>query len=213
MTIIAARFRACRRAAFAALTLAAASVGSAFAQPTPEEVVDQVSAYLNSVETIAGEFVQIEPGAVITEGEYAIWRPGRMYFRYAPPSQVRVISDGIWVGVLDEEDDKTVERWPLFDTPLHLLLADDVDLRGENAVAGVVEDDQYYRLTLVDPSGDVGGNLEVVLDKAPLRLREWTVTDAEGYTTRVVLRTATFNERVEPEIFVIPDQDQDGFDR
>lgn len=172
-------------------------------EETEAELVDRISVYLNSITTIAGEFLQLEPGNVMTEGEYAIRRPGRMYFRYEPPNPVRVVSDGVWVAVFDEEDDPAIDRYFLADLPLSLFLGDDVDLRGEGAVQAVFSDDLYHHLTIVDPSGDIDGTIELVFDKEPLRLREWTVTDADGYTTRVVLRTSTFNARVEPELFVI----------
>ncbi len=209
MTTIAVLTRAWRRAAGAAGLALAVSAGAATAQTAENELVDRISAYLNSVETIAGEFVQIEPGAVITEGEYAIRRPGRMYFRYDPPNPVRVVADGFWVAVFDEVDDPAIDRFLLSETPLYLLLQEDVDLREENAVKTVVEDDEYFRVLVIDPAGDIDGDIELVFDKDPLRLREWTVTDADGYTTRVVLRTATFNARVDPDLFFIESAEEE----
>lgn len=187
---------------FLAVPLLAASVA---VQPAlaSEEIADQVSAYLNSVETITGEFMQIAPGNVITEGEFAIRRPGRMFFSYEPPNPTRVVSDGIWVAVFDEEDDPAIDRYPLIDTPLYLLLKDDLDLHDEDAIRTVEETSDQYRLTVVDPSGDTEGEIILVFDKTPIRLRQWIVIDPQGRMTTVVLRGTDFNSKVDNALFVI----------
>ena len=206
---LAASFRALGRASALAIGVVGSVAGVAAAN---DAVVDQVSAYLNSVETITGEFRQIASGDVITDGQYAIRRPGRLYFRYEPPSPVRVVADGFWVAVFDEENDPAIDRYPLSETPLYLLLKEDVDLREENAVKQVEELGEYYRLTVQDPSGDTEGEIIMVFDKAPLRLREWTIFDAQGHATKVVLRTANFNVAVDNSLFVIEsEKEEDRF--
>lgn len=189
------------------MTPAIAQNESGLSQDEENALIDDISAYLNAVETISGEFVQIEPGGVITEGDYAIRRPGRMFFSYDPPNAVRVVADGFWVAVFDEVEDPDVDRYFLSELPLSMFLDDDVDLRRDNAVARVEVANDFYRIALVDPEGDIDGEIVLVLDREPLRLREWTVVGGDGYTTRVVLRTAEFNIRVDPALFVI-----DGFD-
>ena len=195
-----------------AAPLAASAVLTASSAQANDKVVDQVTAYLNSVETISGEFRQIAPGNVITDGEYAIRRPGRMYFRYEPPSPVRVVADGFWVAVFDEEDDPSIDRYPLSETPLYLLLKEGVDLRKEQAVKKVEETDKLYRVTVFDPTGDTEGEILLVFDKSPMRLREWTVFDGQGAATKVVLRTADFNAKVDNALFVIETkEDEKGY--
>lgn len=176
-----------------------------------EEVVDEISRYLNSLTTVSGAFLQIAPGDSITEGQFALRRPGRMYFRYDPPSPIRVVADGFWVAVFDEENDPAIDRYPLSETPLYLLLKEDVDLGAEGAVTQVDETEDLYRLTVVDPSGDTEGQIILVFGKSPIRLREWTVVDAQGRTTKVVLRNAEFNVDVENSLFVIETEKEDRF--
>ncbi|MCI4663873.1 MAG: outer membrane lipoprotein carrier protein LolA [Neomegalonema sp.] len=214
--------RALARAACLSLALLAGAVAAptsllaetskeaeADAAKARDAIIDKISAYLNSVKTITGKFRQVSSDDLITDGDYAIRRPGRMYFRYAPPSYVRVVADGFWVAVFDEKNDPAIDRYPLSETPLYLLLKKDVDLRKEKAVKKVEETEKFYRITVFDPSGDTQGDIMLVFDKAPLRLREWTVTDVEGNSTKVVLRTSVFNVKVDPALFVIEQEKEE----
>ena len=212
MLKFAASFTAFGRISAFVAGLAAGAVGALPGSAAANDaVIDQVSAYLNSVETITGQFRQISPGEIVIDGEYAIRRPGRMYFRYEPPSPVRVIADGFWVAVFDEENDQSIDRLPLSETPLYLLLKEDVDLLEEKAVRSVEETDSLYRVTIFDPTGNTEGQILLVFDKSPIRLREWTVTDAQGQQTQVVLRTADFNVKVDAALFVIEKEEDEGF--
>lgn len=217
MTQLADRWQRCLRACALSVAAALASIAPPFGatqqaaaqnpssaeRPSDAEIIDKISAYMNSVKTISGKFRQIEPGPVFRDGQYAIRRPGRMFFRYDPPDPVRIVADGFWVATFDEIDDPSVDRLPLSETPLHVLLKEDVNLRKEKVVKSVRVQKDFYRVLVHDPSNDVEGDIELVFDRAPLRLREWTVTEPDGYTTTVVLRTAIFNKRVDPALFVI----------
>ena len=59
------------------------------------EALDAVSAYLNSIVTLKGGFVQIEPDGNVAEGTVYISKPGKMRFAYNPPSPTLIVSDGL----------------------------------------------------------------------------------------------------------------------
>ena len=94
---------------------------------TPEQraQLDKISAYLNSIRTLKGSFVQLDPNGNLEEGDFYLEKPGRMRFEYRPPSAVLVVSDGDTVAVKNTKL-RTVDRYPLTDTPLDLLLGDDL---------------------------------------------------------------------------------------
>ncbi len=195
-------------AASLALTLALPSLASAGPAEDARDLA-RISNYLNATETLEGNFVQVDPGGVVSEGDFFMRRPGRLRFEYDPPNPTLVIADGFWVAVVDARDG-VADRVPLSETPLYLLLKENVDLRREGAVTRIERGDNQLAVTAGDPSGEVQGDITMVFSNNPLELRQWIVTDAEGKATTVALRDMRANVRIEPSQFVIENAPRDN---
>jgi outer membrane lipoprotein-sorting protein len=193
------------------LPLLAALALAPLAAPAQEDARDlaRISNYLNATETLQGVFVQVDAAAKVTEGDFYMRRPGRLRFEYAPPSPTIVIADGFWVAVIDARDGRA-DRVPLSDTPLNLLLKENVDLRREGSVRRIERSADQLRVTAVDPTGRTPGEITMVFSNNPLELRQWIVTDAQGQTTTVALRDMRTNVRLDPGLFVIEDAARDN---
>ena len=99
-------------------------------------MLDRISLYLSSIQTLVGNFVQIAPDGSRTEGTFYIQKPGKVRFEYNPPSPIDVIADGSSVAVRNR-DLATQDLWPLSQTPLRYLLADHIDLLRDTDVVSV----------------------------------------------------------------------------
>src|SRR6516165_2378934 len=86
-------------------------------------LLDRISNYLSSVQTMVGKFVQVGPDGGRTEGTFYMQKPGRVHFEYNPPSPIDIISDGSSVVVRDRKL-ATQDLYPLSQTPLRYLLAE-----------------------------------------------------------------------------------------
>ncbi len=89
--------------------------------------IQEISAYINGFTTLQGEFTQISPKGNISTGVFYISKPGKMRFEYAPPNPFLIVSDGKWLTVKNREKEKG-DQYPLSQTPLRLVLNQDVDL-------------------------------------------------------------------------------------
>lgn len=195
------------RAALAAVAIAASSGGLAAAQDARD--LARISNYLNATESLQGTFVQIDPDSVVSEGAFYMRRPGRLRFEYESPNPALVIADGFWVGVIDTRDGM-VDRYPLSETPLNLLLKANVDLRTEGAVTRIERAENQLAVTAHDPDRAEQGEITMIFSNNPLELRQWVVTDAQGLVTTVALRDLRTNVAIGPEKFVI---DEDIYKR
>ena len=54
----------------------------------------RVSAYLSSLQTLVGNFVQVGPDGSKTKGDFYIQKPGKVRFEYEAPSPIAIIADG-----------------------------------------------------------------------------------------------------------------------
>src|SRR5262249_10219941 len=90
--------------------------------------LDAISAYLNSFVTLKGGFVQIAPTGDMTEGTFYLSKPGKLRFEYNPPAPTLLVADGHNVAVVNRQL-KTVDTYPLFETPLSTILDKKIDIR------------------------------------------------------------------------------------
>jgi len=189
-----------------ALLSAAAAAPAAAQSAADARDLRRISNYLNSNETLAGDFVQVGPDGEVNQGRFYLRRPGRVRFEYDPPNPTLVVADGFWVGVTDTSLD-TLDRYPLSDTPLHLLLKEDVDLAREGAVSKIERAANQMRITAINPDDPTQGSITLVFTDNPLELRQWIVVDQQGLTTTVALRDMRSNISLKPELFVINEPD------
>lgn len=162
----------------------------------------RISNYLNGVDTMRGTFVQVGPDGDLSDGTFYMRRPGRIRFEYVPPNPGLVVADGTWVGVYDIEL-CTLDRVPLGDTPLEILLKDRVNLRDERAVSSIERAEGQLRVTAIDPDDPAAGSITMIFADTPLELRQWTVTDAQGLVTTVALSETVVNVSLDPNLFRI----------
>jgi outer membrane lipoprotein-sorting protein len=165
--------------------------------------LDRVSTYLNSIHTMKAAFVQIGPDGQVDEGVFYIEKPGRMRFQYAAPNPTLVVSDGSTVAVQNKKLD-TVDRYPIWSTPLSLILSDDVNLRKNPEIAGVDRQPGELIVDARSHTSKVNGNITLVFAEPTLELRQWTVVDAQGLATTVSIRDVKQGVALSPALFAIP---------
>jgi len=166
-------------------------------------LLDRVSGYLSSVQTLVGNFVQIGPDGSRTEGTFYLQKPGKIRFEYNPPSPIDVIADGSSVAVRNR-DLNTQDLWPLSQTPLRYLLADHINLLHDTNVVSVSSDDKYITVVVEEKQVMVGtSRLMMMFDAKDLTLKQWTVTDPQGLDTTVAVYNLDTNQKPNPNLFVI----------
>jgi len=165
--------------------------------------LDRVSTYLNSIRSLKGGFVQISPEGDVAQGHVFLVKPGRIRFEYDPPAPMLIVSDGRTVAVQNKTM-KTVDRYPISQTPLDILLSDDIDLKRNRDIVGV--EHQKDALVVKAHSSNFGVTADIALMFADpnLELRQWTVIDNQGMSTTVALRDTQTGVDVPASEFILP---------
>lgn len=163
----------------------------------------RVSAYLSALTFLSGNFVQIGPDGRRSTGDVFIQKPGKVRFEYDPPSQVAMVADGSSLAVRDKKL-STQDIYPLSQTPLRYLLADRIDLMRDTNVVAVTIDDLYISVTIEEKSPIVGtSRMMLMLGVKDNQLKQWTVTDPQGYDTTVAIYNLDTARRPDPSLFKI----------
>jgi outer membrane lipoprotein-sorting protein len=163
----------------------------------------KVSAYLSSLQTLVGNFVQVGPDGTRTKGDFYIQKPGKVRFEYDAPSPIDIVADGSSVAVRDRKL-ATQDIYPLSQTPLRYLLSDRIDLLKDTNVVSVTADDLFVSVTIEEKQALIGtSRLMLMVGTKDGQLKQWTVTDPQGYDTTVAVYNLDSSKKVDPSLFKI----------
>ncbi|HEU5017800.1 MAG TPA: outer membrane lipoprotein carrier protein LolA [Pseudolabrys sp.] len=166
-------------------------------------IIKRVDHYLSSVQYLEGNFVQVGPDGRRSKGEFYISKPGKVRFEYDPPSPTEIIADGESVVVRDRNL-ATQDVYPLSQTPLRFLLADHVNLLKDTNLVAVSADDVFVTVVVEEKNGLVGtSRLMIMFSAKDMQLKQWTVTDPQGYDTTVAVYNLDTSAKPDPSLFRI----------
>lgn len=191
------------------LGLAALPLPALAATPTPltaqdRALANRAAAYLEGLGEARGRFVQTDPRGVVSQGALYLKRPGKARFDYDPPAGLLVVSDGGAVAIQNSRL-KTFESYPLAATPLSLFLARRIRLDQGVAITRVTRLANGFAVTARDGRKQTEGEITLSFTDAPLQLIGWSVSDAQGQSTRVRLINLQRTSGLDPALFVLKD--------
>lgn len=181
------------------LPLAAQAQTSALG-PQDRADIARVEAYLNSIKTLHARFLQVAPDGRTSEGQAWLQRPGRMRFQYDPPTPFLLVGGHGLLVFYDRQLQQT-SNLPLGQTPLGLLLQDNLRLSGDVTVSRVARLPGQLQVTLYRTASPQDGSLTLIFADNPLVLRSWIVTDPQRQETRVTLYNAQLGGTFDQKLF------------
>jgi len=173
--------------------------------------LERISDYLTRVKTMKGRFLQVTSEGGSAEGEFYVLKPGRMRFDYDPPIPIVFLADGTWVKI-EDADLETVNSYPLSETPLKYLVADQIDLARDAKITKIERLMGQIRVTAVEDEGYAQGSLTMIFSDPGLELRQWVMVDAQGVRTTIALREVQEGLDLDPGLFVARDFDFESND-
>lgn len=166
-------------------------------------LASKVSAYMSTLQNVSGNFVQVGPDGKRSTGDFYIQKPGKIRFEYDDPSPIALVADGSSVIVRDRRL-ATQDVYPLSQTPLRYLLSDRIDLMRDTNVVGVASDDMFISVTIEEKQPLVGtSRLMLMIGAKDNQLKQWTVTDPQGYDTTVAVYNLDTTKKLDPGMFRI----------
>ncbi len=188
-------------AAVAALPAAAQSGLSAADRATLAEA----QTYLQNLTSAQGNFVETGPGGQRRTGRFSLQRPGKMRFEYTDPAGLLVVSDGNNVKRYDPRLN-VFQQVPLSATPLSTFLARNVRLDQGVRIDRVTRmASGAFAITARDSRKPNEGSVILAFAGSPLRLQEWSITDAQGARTRTQLTSLTPASGLSASLFQLRD--------
>lgn len=169
----------------------------------PQTAIEKANDYLNKSDTYTADFVQIAADGRKSEGKLYVQRPGKLRFEYAKPSTLEIVADGTSVSIRDRKLN-TQDMYFIKQTPLKFLLKDEVNLARDAKILGVESNPKSVIITIEDKVTFGGtSRIKLIFDPKSYQLKQWQVTDPQGYETLVTLHNIDFSRKPSADLFVI----------
>ncbi len=182
----------------------AVSIGS-FVAPSlandKKEAINAISNHFKTVPTMTGEFVQFGPNGEQTGGEFLIKRPGKIRFNYEDPSPITVVSNGRTLAVKNKKL-KTTNYYPLKKTPLSLLLSNKIKI-DDKSIKSVDAGQDVTTIVMGDKKIFGDSEITLMFDPKNQELRQWTIKDAQGKETSVMIFNVKQNVKISNTKFAV----------
>ena len=183
-------------AAFTAVVLGL----SATAFGNAGDPVSKAEAWFDSISTMKADFTQVASDGTAATGELHLRRPHRMKIIYDLDEPLILLTTPVWLHV-DRPDDKRVTSYPIRETPLSLILQEQVALRSPDFETRHSVRNGITEIVLIKDTGEGAGELTLEFTNKPFELRKWTIRDAADVTTMVTLQNMKFGHKYENKFF------------
>jgi outer membrane lipoprotein-sorting protein len=162
----------------------------------------KVSNYLSSLQTLVGNFVQVgSDGQEL--GVSSTSRSLETALQYDPPSRSTSSPTARQSAVRDRKL-ATQDIYPLSQTPLRYLLSDRIDLLKDTNVVSITADDVFISIIIEEKQALIGtSRMMLMIGTKDSQLKQWTVTDPQGYDTTVAIYNLDSSKKVDPGLFKI----------
>ena len=157
--------------------------------------------------TMQADFIQISSDGSVGEGKVYFRRPFQLRLDYTNPETLSIVTSRVWV-YIDDKIARTVEAYPVSETPFAPLLEDAVSFRSNEVKTSARTQGGIASVQMDKQTGEGAGRLTLEFDTATWQLRRWVITDALGVTTTVTLQNPVYGAALNNRLFGVPSYDQ-----
>lgn len=163
-----------------------------------------VQNHLQSVDTLTAAFSQTDRSGKVLTGTLTLKKPGKIRFQYEKGVPILIVGDGKALTFIDYSV-KQVQRWPIGNSPLAVLLDPRRDMtRVARVLPGM--DPHIVSVEANDPKHPEYGRITLIFIRsagAPggLLLQGWVALDSQNNRTTIRLSNQHFNEGVSDKAF------------
>ena len=159
-----------------------------------KEDIKKIEDYVNGISTISGKFTQYSSKGGSISGNFYLSRPGKMRLDYDFPVQYRLIANDDTLVYYDKKLDQT-NYLDMKNIPLSLLLSPNVSFAKLGMdIPRIEKDGNEIAITVKPKVKGFGGYATLVFGLYPVRLKKWSVVDAQNIRADVVFES--FNHAI-----------------
>ena len=167
--------------------------------------IDRLNAYVRSISTIRGHFVQRASNGDRQSGTFFWKRPDRLRIEY-DTAPLLIVSDGANIAQIDKALE-TIDQVRIAWTPYKFLLKSKFDLRKGAQLVRLQRTKTASFVTLRDKDGKVDGDFTLIFAEPALKLLGWTWENDFDGKVSFILNDVVEGGKLSPALFAISEKE------
>ena len=162
-----------------------------------------VKEYLNNLNSLEADFLQVSSDGDIKEGKIFLSIPGKMRISYKNPDNLLITSNGFWLTVQDKKLKQT-NNFPINQTPINLFLNKKLNFNEDEFKIKFKKRSGIITLIFSDNQKLNSSMFKLIFTNTPLRLKKWVIIDEFNNETSVLLQNLVTGNKY-PNILFFPE--------
>ena len=162
-----------------------------------------VKEYLNNLNSLEADFLQVSSDGDIKEGKIFLSIPGKLRISYKNPDNLLITSNGFWLTVQDKKLKQT-NNYPLNQTPINLFLNKKLNFNEDEFKIKFEKRSGIITLIFSDNQKLNSSMFKLIFTNTPLRLKKWVIIDEFNNETSVLLQNLVTGNKY-PNILFFPE--------
>lgn len=165
------------------------------------EDLNKIENYLNSLQSLQANFVQMASNGGTAEGKIYISKPSKIRMEYTAPDSLLIVGNGDYIIYNDKELDQ-VTNIDYKDIPATMILTQKIKFDGQNLkVIDFYKDNGQTSLTVEMPKNKSVKPITLIFDNNPFRLKQWKVVDQQNIEVTISLFDIETDAKLDGNLF------------
>ena len=150
------------------------------------ERIKKIEDYLNKLNNISSNFIQINSDGLKVKGKLFLSKPGKLRIEYEKKENPLIIADGKWLHYFDMELNE-IQSVTIEKSPAWILLKKKVNLKKDFKIETLNKKNNKTFITLSNKDLENIKTIKLIFLNKPLTLKGWTIIDSNEIQTTVSL--------------------------
>ena len=150
------------------------------------ERIKKIEDYLNKLNNISSNFIQINSDGLKVKGKLFLSKPGKLRIEYEKKENPLIIADGKWLHYFDIELNE-IQSVTIEKSPAWILLKKKVNLKKDFKIETLNEKNNKTFITLSNKDLENIKTIKLIFLNKPLTLKGWMIIDSNEIQTTVSL--------------------------
>lgn len=162
--------------------------------------INTVSLYLNNLNSLMANFIQINELGEHSDGQIKIQKPGKIRIEFNNSNKL-LVGDGKKIALINKKFSQ-ITYYNYEQLPLQILLTKEFKLNSF-FIKDFSEYENIIEIELSESSGQNHGSIRLIFENKPLKLKKWIINEFNGGKIEVFLSDLEVNKNIDKKFFRI----------
>lgn len=165
------------------------------------EDLNKIENYLNNLQSLQANFVQMASNGGTAEGKIYISKPSKIRMEYTAPDSLLIVGNGDYI-IYNDKELNQVTNIDYKDIPATMILTQKIKFDGQNLkVIDFYKDNGQTSLTVEMPKNKSVKPITLIFDNNPFRLKQWKVVDQQNIEVTISLFDIETDAKLDGNLF------------